>query len=221
MPTPVMPHPPAPTTGNGGRPIDIADPRSAPRPQAPAPSSAPHNPLLAKLTSLTSIATVAAVGVMIVGVIAVVGGSYDKKVVHDQLVPQKIFFPASNSPELLPGVKQYAGQQLTTGSQAKAYANNFINVHLSKIAGGQTYAQVSTAALAAPTNVKLAEEKATLFQGESLRGLLLNAWGWSLVGTIATLAGWILIALGLALFVLPLANWQVNLRRSRRTSAAV
>ena len=175
----------------------------------------------AKLTSLTSIATVAALGIVIVGIIAVVGGGYDKKVVHDQLVPQKIFFPAAGSPALLPGVKQYAGQQLTTGSQAKAYANNFINVHLSKIAGGQTYAQVSTAALAAPTNTKLAEEKATLFQGETLRGLLLNAWGWSLVGTIATLAGWILIALGAILLLLPLANWRVNLRgRGAATAGA-
>jgi hypothetical protein len=71
-------------------------------------------------------------------------------------VPQKITFPAANSPALLPGVKQYAGQQLVNGSQAKAYANDFINVHLSKVAGGQTYAQVSAAAIAAPTNATLA-----------------------------------------------------------------
>lgn len=84
--------------------------------------------------------------------------------------------------------------------------------HLSKIASGQSYAQVSTAALAAPTNATLATEKATLFQGETLRGLLLGAWGWSVVGTIATIAGLILILLGGVLFLLPLANWQVNLR---------
>jgi hypothetical protein len=216
----VMLPPSAVTAGIGVPPLETADsvngqPQSSPRPQSP------RSPLLAKLTGLTSIAMVAALGIVIVGIIAVVGGSYDKKVVHDQLVPQKIFFPAAGSPALLPGVKQYAGQQLTTGSQAKAYANNFINVHLSEIAGGQTYAQVSTAALAAPTNAKLAEEKATLFQGETLRGLLLNAWGWSLVGTIAALAGWILIALGAILFLLPLANWQVNLRgRGAATAGA-
>jgi hypothetical protein len=158
---------------------------------------------------------VAAAGLIVVGVIAMVGGSYDKEVVRDQLVPQKIFFPAAGSPELLPGVKQYAGQQLVNGSQAKAYANNFINVHLSKIAGGQTYAQVSAAAIAAPTNTTLAAEKATIFQGETLRSILLNAWGWSLVGTIATLAGLILILLGAVLLALPLANWQVNLRGRR------
>lgn len=215
----VMPPPSTGTASNGVPPLETADPvaNGQPLPR----SESPRSPLLAKLTSLTSIATVAALGIVIVGIIAVVGGSYDKKVVHDQLVPQKIFFPAAGSPALLPGVKQYAGQQLTTGSQAKAYANNFINVHLSKVAGGQTYAQVSTAALAAPTNAKLADEKATLFQGETLRGLLLNAWGWSLIGTIATLAGWILIALGAILFLLPLANWQVNLRvRGAATAGA-
>jgi len=167
---------------------------------------------LARLTGLTSIATVAAAGMMVIGILAVVGGQYDKQVVRDQLVPQKIFFPAANSPALLPGIRQYAGQQLVNGAQAKAYANNFINVHLSEVAGGQTYAQVSTAALAAPTNAKLAAEKATLFQGETLRGLLLGAWGWSVIGSLATLAGLILILIGAVLFLLPLLNWQVNLR---------
>lgn len=216
MSSSVISHPSAGTvTGNGAPPLDALDSVDNGHLHASALNHAPRSPLLAKLTGLTSIATVAAAGIMIIGVIAVVGGNYDKQVVHDQLVPQKIFFPAATSPELLPGVKQYAGQQLVNGAQAKAYANNFINVHLSKVAGGQTYAQVSAAALAAPKNAKLAEEKATLFQGETLRGLLLNAWGWSLVGTIATLAGFILIALGGVLFLLPLANWQVNLRGRR------
>ena len=215
MPSSVLPHPSAGVVGNGVAHTAPAKPVTA----TPA-ERGPRSPLLAKLTGLTSIAVVAAAGIIVVGILAVVGGSYDKQVVHDQLVPQKIVFPAANSPELLPGIKQYAGQKLTTGSQAKAYANNFINVHLSKIAGGETYAQVSTAALAEPKNAKLAEEKATLFQGETLRGLLLNAWGWSLVGTIITLAGFILIALGAVLLVLPLANWQVNLRR-RGPAAAV
>jgi uncharacterized membrane protein len=208
----VLPSPPAATTASG-----VALPHPAER-----VVSGDHQPdrsvlssAIAKLTGLTSIATVAAAGIIVVGIIAVVGGNYAKNVVHDQLVPQKIVFPGANSPALLPGIKQYAGQQLVNGSQAKAYANNFINVHLSKVAGGHTYAQVSAAAIAAPTNPKLAEEKATLFQGETLRSILLSAWGWSLVGTIATLAGFIMIALGAILFLLPLANWQLNLQGRR------
>jgi hypothetical protein len=213
----VMPHP---TVGNGAAPVGITGPSLDARHQDSPRDQPARSPLLARLTGLTSIATVAAAGLMIVGILAVVGGSYDKQVVHDQLAPQKIFFPPAGSPALLPGVKQYAGQQLLTGTQARAYADKFINVHLSKIAGGQTYAQVSTAALAAPNNATLATEKATLFQGETLRGLLLSAWGWAMIGTIATLAGILLIALGAILLLLPLANWQVNLR-GRRTAVTV
>jgi hypothetical protein len=180
---------------------------------------APRNPLLAKLTSLTSIAAFTAAGMMVIGVLALIGGHYANDVVHDQLTPQKIFFPAAGSPELLPGIKQYAGQQVTDGGQAKAYANDFIGVHLTKIADGKTYAEVSTAALADPKNEALAAQKASLFQGETLRGLLLNAWGWSLVATIATTAGFILLGLGAILLLLPLANWQINMR-GRRSAAA-
>ena len=215
MPSSVAPPATPATTGNGVALPPLPQPvANAIHPGGEAHRSAVGS-LLARLTSLTSIACMAAAGIIAVGIIAVVGGNYAKNVVHDQLVPQKIVFPAASSPELLPGVKQYAGQQLVNGSQAKAYANNFINVHLSKVAGGQTYAQVSAAAIAAPTNAKLAEEKATLFQGETLRSILLSAWGWSLVGTIATLAGFIMIALGAILFLLPLANWRINLRGRR------
>jgi hypothetical protein len=214
VPSSVISAPPPVANGNG-----IVVP-AAENKDKPPPAQRHRNPLLARLTGLTSVAAIAAAGIVVVGIIAVVGGSYAKNVVHDQLVPQKIVFPAANSPALLPGVKQYAGQQLVNGSQAKAYANNFINVHLSKVAGGETYAQVSAAAIAAPTNAKLAEEKATLFQGETLRSILLSAWGWSLVGTIATLAGLIMIAVGAVLFLLQLANWQVNLRGRRAVPAA-
>jgi hypothetical protein len=209
MPDTMSPPPTAPAT-NGA-------PRLARGDRPPAKETGPASRLLARLTGLTSVATVAAAGMIVVGVLAVVGGNYDKQVVHDQLAPQKIFFPAAGSPALLPGIKQYAGQQLLTGSQAKAYADKFINVHLSEVAGGKTYAQVSAAAIAAPKDQKLAAQKATLFQGETLRGLLLSAWGWSMIGSIATLAGIILIAFGTVLFVLPLMNWRINLRH--RTAA--
>jgi hypothetical protein len=220
VPSSVLPLPPAAASGNGAPLPDVTIATSNGAQKAPQREHAARNPLLAKLTSLTSIASLAAAGIIVVGIIAVVGGNYAKNVVHDQLVPQKITFPAAGSPELLPGVKQYAGQQLVNGSQAKAYANNFINVHLSKIAGGQTYAQVSAAAIAEPKNAKLAEEKATLFQGETLRSILLSAWGWSFVGTIASLAGYIMIALGALLLLLPLANWRINLRDAGTTPAA-
>lgn len=173
---------------------------------------APRSPLLARLTSLTAVTMVASAAMMILGVVALFGGNYTDQVVHDQLAPQKIFFPPAGSEALLPGVKQYAGQQLLTGDQAKAYANNFIGEHVKKIAAGQTYAEVSTKSQADPKNAELTGQKTALFQGETLRGLLLSAWGWSVVATIATLAGIILLVGGAILFLLPLANWMVNLR---------
>jgi hypothetical protein len=60
-------------------------------------------------------------------------------------------------------------------------------VHLKEMAGGQTYAQLSGKALANPNDQKLAGLVATMFKGETLRGLLLNAYAF---GTMATIALW-------------------------------
>ena len=66
--------------------------------------------------------------------------------VHTQLAAQQIYFPAANSkavagPEFA-AMRPYGGQQLTTGAQAKAYADHFIANHLKEIGGGKTYAQM-------------------------------------------------------------------------------
>ena len=90
---------------------------------------------------------------------------------------------------------------LETGEQAQVYANHFIGVHLQEIAGGQTYAQVSAKAQANPTDTKLAGQVQTLFRGETLRGLLLNAYGWWTIGTYALYA-----AIGLAVAAFAVAN---------------
>lgn len=134
-------------------------------------------------------------GVCATAVLLVVGGlawwgySFAHNQVHDELASQKIFFPAKGSatlsPTEFPDLQKYAGQQVDNGQKAKAYANDFIGVHINKIAGGQTYAQVSSAAQANPTNATLQQEKATLFQGETLRGLLLNAYAFSTLGMIS------------------------------------
>jgi hypothetical protein len=218
VPSSTMPLPPAPSASNGvTAPIVASSPSNGHRVEQP-PAGAPRSPLLAKLTSLTSIASVAALGMIVVGILAVIGGHYDKQVVRDQLAPQKIFFP---KPATNPGLAADAGQQVLTGQQAKLYAQKQIGVDLTKVAGGKTYSQVSDEFIAGGMkSTKLAGERTTLFMGETLNGLLLNAWGWSVIGTIATLAGFILILLGAALSLLPLANWQLNLRDRRRVATA-
>lgn len=131
----------------------------------------------------------AAAVLLVVGGLAWYGYSFAHNQVHDELVSQKIYFPpkgsAALSPAEFPSLQKYAGQQVDNGVKAKAYANDFIGVHINKVASGQTYAQVSTAALADPTNTTLQQEKTTLFQGETLRGLLLNAYAFDTLGLIS------------------------------------
>ena len=109
---------------------------------------------------------------------------------------------------MIPSVSQFAGQQLTTGAQAKAYANNFIAVHLSEMPYHGVYSKISAAAIANPKDTALATLKQTSFTGTTLRRLLLEAYAFSEIGAImfvgaiasflaaAILA--LLVALGLA-----------------------
>jgi hypothetical protein len=112
--------------------------------------------------------------------------------VTTQLTAQKIFFPpkgdATASPEIGPFINQYAGQQLTTGEQARAFADHFIAVHLKESGGGLTYSELSAKSRANPTDTKLADQVNTAFKGETLRGLLLNAYAFSKMGQIALIA---------------------------------
>jgi hypothetical protein len=123
------------------------------------------------------------------------GNSFIHNQISTELTAQQIYFPPANSPAVaaLPAadataMNVYGGQQLTTGEQARVYANSFIGVHLSEVAGGQTYSQMSAKAQANPTDTKLAGQVNTLFKGETLRGLLLNAYGWWTIGTYALYA---------------------------------
>ena len=97
---------------------------------------------------------------------------------------------------MIPSVSQYAGQQLLTGQQAEAYADHFIAQHITDMSGGKTYSQLSAESIAQPNNTQLAGLVATVFKGETLRSMLLNAYGWWKVSQITYIAS--LIAFGLA-----------------------
>jgi hypothetical protein len=156
-------------------------------------------------------------GGLVLTIILVVAGSllmwgyhFANSNVHDQLAQQQIFFPAKGSPALAssqigPYLNKYAGEQLLTGQQAKAYADHFIGVHVQSIAGGKTYAQVSTALQADPTNATLKAQQQSLFQGQTLRGLLLEAyafWQMGQIALVAAIASFVAAIVMLALSVL-------------------
>ena len=114
---------------------------------------------------------------------------------HDQLKAQQITMPAAaalTTPDMKANLTQYAGQDLTTGAQAKAYADYYIQEHMNASSGGKTYSQVSGEFMAAskadPTaqaTQDLGDLRQSLFMGTTLRGMLLNAYAFATLGTIA------------------------------------
>jgi hypothetical protein len=137
--------------------------------------------------------------------------------VNDQLSAQKITMPTTQTGLAdLPKADRdvlapYAGQPMTTGPQAKAYANHFIAVHLREAAGGQTYSQVSGQYLAQCSDPakagsaacqKLGGLRQTLFMGTTLRGLLLYGYAFATIGTIAGYAGWVSLIAAVVLGIL-------------------
>ena len=167
----------------------------------------------------------------LIGILAFVAGfafwasGFATSQVQSQLAAQKITFPAANSTAItsLPkadaaAMRVYAGQELTTGAQAETYADHFIKVHLNEIGKGQTYSQVSAASMADPTNAALAGEVQTLFRGSTLRGLLLNSYGWWQIGQYALYAAIGLTVAALVVFgafVFELVSWRVAVRKEQ------
>ena len=159
-------------------------------------------------------------GLVLTLVLAVGGGlllwghSVVSDQVHTQLAAQKIVFPAASSAAIkeLPAtdataMKVYAGQLMTNGAQAKTYANHFIAVHLNKIGGGKTYSQLSAASMAQPNNTALAGQVQTVFKGETLRGLLLNAYGWWQMGQIMLIGAIVAFVAAAAMLILSLLGF--------------
>src|SRR5690242_21610020 len=164
---------------------------------------------------------------LIVGFVLTSNANFANNYVHDQLAAQKISFKTADTltaeEKQQACLVQYAGQPLTSGPQAECYANNFINVHLSGIAGGKTYAELGDVQTDLRTQIAAAQKtnasnltdlqkqladattnRETVFKGETLRGLLLTSFGFSQFGdkaaqaaTVAYLAAGLLALLGL------------------------
>ena len=131
---------------------------------------------------LAWIGTGLGVVLLIAGGLVLWGSAYVHNTVQGQLAAQQITFPPAAAfahpkaggeitPSMIPSVSQYAGQQLLTGQQAEAYADHFIAQHITDMSGGKTYSQLSGLV-------------ATVFKGETLRSMLLNAYGWWKVSQI-------------------------------------
>ena len=135
---------------------------------------------------------------------------FAKTYVRDQMVQQRITFTpvAGLSPDekMAKCLVENAGKLLLTGKQAECYANEYIGRHVKLFNAGKTYSETSgesraaraaaDKALAANPNAQAAKDLDTtakglsgkveaLFKGETLRGLLLTSFGFSVFGVRA------------------------------------
>jgi len=168
----------------------------------------------------------------IAGGLLIWGSAYIHNTVQSQLASQRIYFPPASAfahpkagteitPSMIPSVSQYAGQQLLTGQQAEAYADHFIAVHIANMGGGKTYSQLSAASIAAPGNTALANTVATVFKGETLRSMLLNAYGWWKVSQITYIISLAAFGLGGLSFLAGLFGFgRLFLRDGRKGAVA-
>jgi len=169
-----------------------------------------------------------AVGAGVTAMLIVAGGlltwgyTFANNNVHDQLAQQQITFPPAAAfanakpgteitPGMIPYLEKYAGQDLTTGQQAEAYANHFIAVHLQEIGGGLTYSQLSAKAMALPKGsaaYTAAEAQVdTVFKGTTLRGLLLEAYAFWQFGQIALYGAIVCFVLAGLMAILTVIGW--------------
>ncbi len=166
---------------------------------------------------------------IVIGGILQYGGNFATDQVAAQLEPQAITIPAENGdPKVTNDVKKFFADNgekvMTTGKQAQMYADHYIGFHMSEM---PTYAAASGAnraaagALAAdPTNPELqaAAKQAsgmveTVFKGETLRGMLLNAYAFGTLGQIAMVASYVSFAGGIIFLILALLGF-AHLRRA-------
>ena len=176
---------------------------------------------------MRKILVVLATALVIAGGLTYLGSSFATQTVSDQLSAQKIKFPEkadwekSCSAEKTDATKNkclslisHAGVKVDNGTEAKAYSE-YIGGHLEKIASGQTYSEVSTAYQKDKSNQALSGQRQSLFMGETLRGLLLNAWGWGLIGTIALYASYAMFAAAILVYVVAL--YPVSKKSARKS----
>jgi hypothetical protein len=165
---------------------------------------------------VSSVGYLLTVILLVAGVLAFWGASFANDSVKEQLVAQKVSFPAAA--ELPDELKSYADQPVVTGSDAEAYSR-YIQGHLNNMSGGKTYSEVSAEWLAGGMqDANLAQLRQTLFMGETLRGLLLNAYAFGTIASIAMIAAYALFGAAAVMLVLSILG-TMHARRTPETAA--
>ncbi|MEQ8672545.1 MAG: hypothetical protein RLP44_25130 [Aggregatilineales bacterium] len=176
------------------------------------------------------------IGAVVLGGFALWMGQFVGDNIEDELVSQQISFsPLENLSEeelAIPGMEENAGQQLTTGNQAKVYSE-LILLHAQESADragypGAVYATLGGVQRQLRADVAAAEESGdeeaitaaqaeldtvtglrnTMLTASNLRGALLSAYGWGNVATGITVTGVFILGLAVVFFGLFIFEWR-------------
>ena len=145
---------------------------------------------------------------LIAGAGLLVGSSSTSSQVKSQLIEQRVFFPLKGRMDYQDLVEanltSYASQQVLTDSRAQIFADKIFGVDTIAISGEKTYSQLSAASLAHPKNTALANQVNLVFRGDTLRGLLLNAYAFGFMGVIALYGAIAMLFAALVMLILTL-----------------
>jgi hypothetical protein len=187
---------------------------------------------------MIALGAVVTVVMLVAGGLLLWGSNFAQNYVRDELTAQNITFGSQSSLEAegRGDLDAFADQQVTTGPQAEAYAS-YIAGHVAKTAGGKTYSELSGPERAAQqavtdakakgasdtdiaqlqaTSTSLTQQRDTVFKGEMLRGVLLNAYAWYTIGRIAGIAA-VVAFVGAAAMAVFVVIGLVHLRRLRNS----
>ena len=158
------------------------------------------------------------------------GASFANDSVKSQLENQNIAFPAVEAmPEATKDqLAKWAGMQVTTGEMARDYSDLYLWEHMKgaaiAVAGSPiTYSEASAKYMGmvrggtgtAEEIAKYGELRQTLFMGNTLRGMLLEAYAFGTLGVIAGYAALAALAGGALMLLLSIAGL-IHLRRTSR-----
>lgn len=152
-----------------------------------------------------------------------INGEVDKQLSDQQIVmptEEAIAADEALSDEDRAVLEEFAGSEMNTGAEAKAYADNYILPHTNASTGGETYATLGDKQREVCPERGSAEEpseecntvtgqRQTAQTGSTLRGLLLYGYAFATMGTIAlyaSIAAFVAAALFLVLGLLGLRH---------------
>lgn len=170
---------------------------------------------------------------LVLGLVLKSNADFAHSYVKDQLSEQKITFTAadflSDEEKAADCLVEYAGTALDSGEKAECYANEYINLHLAEgaiAAGyeGETYASIGAIQRQLRSDLQAATDagdpteeiqasldavntlRDTQFKGETLRGLLLTSYGFSVFGDKGDQAALVCFLVALVLLLASLAG---------------